>query len=142
MELLNEVEVFDRILKGEAPPVVQIGWGVLDASQGERLNGTIGIHHHSIHHFLLVKPLRLEVVHAVIGIVGCRVAVCAPALAVKERTTIPQLLTNDVQVGLQAPFQPFEFNPFADRRPPKIEKTKIKISVECLKALCKPERKP
>lgn len=41
MELLNEVEVFDRILKGEAPPVVQTGWGVLDASQGERLNRTV-----------------------------------------------------------------------------------------------------
>ena len=40
------------------------------------------------------------------------------------------------------PFEPWEFNPFADRRPPKVEKPKIKISVECLKALCKPERKP
>jgi hypothetical protein len=34
------------------------------------------------------------------------------------------------------PFAPADFNPFADR-PPKPEKTKIKISVECLKGLCK-----
>lgn len=40
------------------------------------------------------------------------------------------------------PFQPWEFNPFADRRLPTVEKTRIKISVDCLKALCKPERKP
>lgn len=38
------------------------------------------------------------------------------------------------------PFEPWEFNPFADRRPPAIEKTKIKISVECLKGLCKDNR--
>lgn len=59
MELLNEVEVFHRILKGEAPPVVQIGWGVLDASQGEGLNRTVVGHHHAIHLFLLVKALHL-----------------------------------------------------------------------------------
>jgi hypothetical protein len=40
------------------------------------------------------------------------------------------------------PFAPWEFNPFADHRPPKVERAKIKISVECLKGLCKPERKP
>jgi hypothetical protein len=41
VELLNEVEVFDRLLKGEAPPVMQTGLGVLDASQGARLNRTV-----------------------------------------------------------------------------------------------------
>jgi hypothetical protein len=34
------------------------------------------------------------------------------------------------------PFAPADFNPFVDR-PPKPEKPKIKISVECLKGLCK-----
>ena len=34
------------------------------------------------------------------------------------------------------PFEPWEFNPFADR-PPIVDKPKIKISVECLKGLCK-----
>lgn len=37
------------------------------------------------------------------------------------------------------PFAPQDFNPFADRQVPKVEKTKIKISVECLKALCRDE---
>jgi len=35
------------------------------------------------------------------------------------------------------PFAPNDFNPFAKRRLPKVEKEKIKISVECLKGLCK-----
>jgi hypothetical protein len=38
------------------------------------------------------------------------------------------------------PFEPWEFNPFAER-PPKPEKAKFKISVECLKGLCKPEKR-
>jgi hypothetical protein len=38
------------------------------------------------------------------------------------------------------PFEPWEFNPFVDRKPPKIEKAKIKVSVECLKSLCKGQR--
>jgi hypothetical protein len=37
------------------------------------------------------------------------------------------------------PFEPREFNPFAERLP-KVEKTKIKISVECLKPLCREEQ--
>src|ERR1019366_10374995 len=87
VKLLNEVEVFHRILQSEASPVVQIGWGVLDASQGERLDGTVVGHHHAIHQFLHVEALRLEVVHAVIGVVRARVAGYAPALSVKERFT-------------------------------------------------------
>ena len=38
------------------------------------------------------------------------------------------------------PFRPEDFNPFRNGPPPKPEKTKIKISVECLKGLCKGER--
>ena len=40
------------------------------------------------------------------------------------------------------PFTMSEFNPCADRRPPPVENRKIKISVECLKGLCKPENQP
>lgn len=35
------------------------------------------------------------------------------------------------------PFAPNDFNPFAERKIPKVDKAKIKISVECLKGLCK-----
>jgi hypothetical protein len=35
------------------------------------------------------------------------------------------------------PFQPWEFNPFCNGPPPEPEREKIKISVECLKGLCK-----
>ncbi len=34
------------------------------------------------------------------------------------------------------PFEPADFNPFADRRLPRPDRQKIKISVECLKGLC------
>jgi len=39
------------------------------------------------------------------------------------------------------PFTPNDFNPFVVRKIPKIEKAKIKVSVECLKGLCKGEGK-
>ncbi len=35
------------------------------------------------------------------------------------------------------PFSPNDFHPFADQKRPEPEETKIKISVECLKGLCK-----
>jgi len=33
------------------------------------------------------------------------------------------------------PFEPWEFNPFADRKLPQVRKTEIKMSVKCLKGL-------
>jgi hypothetical protein len=36
----------------------------------------------------------------------------------------------------QKPYEPWEFNPFRKGPPPKPERTKIKIKVECLKGLC------
>ena len=36
------------------------------------------------------------------------------------------------------PFEPWEFNPFAEGKPPRVKKPEIKVSVKCLKALCKP----
>jgi hypothetical protein len=39
------------------------------------------------------------------------------------------------------PFSADDFNPFAERKLPKVEKAKIKISVECLKGLCRGEGK-
>ena len=35
------------------------------------------------------------------------------------------------------PFTPDDFNPFAERKLPKVEKPKIKVSVECLRELCR-----
>ncbi len=34
------------------------------------------------------------------------------------------------------PFEPWEFNPFAEEEPPKAKKPEIKMSVDCLKGLC------
>jgi hypothetical protein len=39
------------------------------------------------------------------------------------------------------PFEPRDFNPFAERKLPQIEKHKIKISVECLKGFCKTDER-
>ena len=36
------------------------------------------------------------------------------------------------------PFTADEFNPFADPQVPRPEKRQIKLSVQCLKALCEP----
>ncbi len=36
------------------------------------------------------------------------------------------------------PFTAEEFNPFADQQVPRPEKRQIKLSVQCLKALCEP----
>jgi len=47
LELLYKVEIFHRILKREAPAVVQIGRGVFDTSQGKGLIARRG-HHHAI----------------------------------------------------------------------------------------------
>ena len=39
------------------------------------------------------------------------------------------------------PFTPEDFNPFAKRHLPRVEKTKFKVSVECLKGLCKTDKR-
>ncbi len=36
------------------------------------------------------------------------------------------------------PFEPREFNPFAGQTPPKVKRREVKMSVNCLKALCRP----
>lgn len=33
------------------------------------------------------------------------------------------------------PFEPWEFNPFAEEKPPKVKKPEIKMKVDCLKGL-------
>ena len=57
-----------------------------------------------------------------------------------ERTALlTAIVRNSYPLGdkRKKPFQPWEFNPFAKGPPPVPEKQKIKISVECLKGLCK-----
>jgi hypothetical protein len=34
------------------------------------------------------------------------------------------------------PFEPWEFNPMADKKPPKAKKPEVKMRVSCLKWLC------
>src|SRR5437899_8496753 len=70
----NEVEILYRVVQGEQSPVMQIWGSIFDAAQRECLDWSVGGHHHSIHHVLLVEALRLQIVHGVVGVVGRLVA--------------------------------------------------------------------
>src|SRR5687767_3044597 len=46
----NQVEKFHRILQGEQPVIVEIGWRVLDAAQREGFDGAISTRHAPVDH--------------------------------------------------------------------------------------------
>ena len=87
MKLLDEIEELDGIFEREASPIVQIGRRVLDAPQREGFDRTVVGHHHAIDHFLFIKSLRLQVVHAIVGVIGGGMTSDATGLAVKEAFT-------------------------------------------------------
>src|SRR3984893_7365046 len=70
----DQVEKLDRIVQRQEPPVVQVGWRVLDAAQGKRLDRPVGASQHAVDHLGLVEALHLQIVHGIVGIVGRRVA--------------------------------------------------------------------
>lgn len=48
------------------------------------------------------------------------------------------IVRNSYHFGKRKPFEPWEFDPFANGKPPFAEKPKLKIKVDCLKVLCEP----
>src|SRR4051812_27705460 len=63
----HDVEELDRVCQRQQPPVMQIGRGILDAAQGQRLDRA-GRDHEEIvdDEPRRVEPLELEVVHVVV----------------------------------------------------------------------------
>src|SRR5437763_963937 len=66
---------------------MQIWWRIFDAAQRKSLNGTVRGHHHSVHHMLLVEPLRLKVMHGVVSVI--RRHMTRRALAFTEKYFLP-----------------------------------------------------
>src|SRR5690606_13204587 len=99
LELEHDVEELHRVLEGEQAPVVEVGRRVLDAPQGEGLDGAVLIHHRAVGHARLEEALELEVVHGVVGVVGRGVA--GEALAATEE----DLLTTQLLLGGEARIQ-------------------------------------
>src|SRR5207245_7118660 len=79
---LLTLEEFHGVIKGQEAAIVQIGRRVLDATEREGLDGSVGGGHHAIDHLGPIEPLRALVVHEFVRVVGRRVSCCSLALAV------------------------------------------------------------
>src|SRR5260370_10108358 len=80
----HQIEELDRIIERQQTPVVQIGRRILDAAQREGLDGSVTDFTHAVDHFRLEEALGLEIMHQVVGVIGCGWAGTAPALAAAD----------------------------------------------------------
>ena len=69
-QLEDEVEEFDGVFKGEEAAVVEVGRRIFDAAEGERFDRALFGGDVAVDGLGFVKPIDLEVVHKVVGVIG------------------------------------------------------------------------
>src|SRR5882762_9519024 len=80
----HQIEELNRIIERQQAPVVHVGRRILDAAQREGLDGSVADFIQAVDHLRLEEALGLEIVHQVVGVIGCGVAGIAPALAEED----------------------------------------------------------
>src|ERR1019366_6714234 len=83
----DQIKELHRVFERQQPPVVHVGRRLLDPPQRERLDRAVGGGHHAIDYSWLIKTLRLQIVHGVVGIV--RRWMTQPALCLAEKQSLP-----------------------------------------------------
>ena len=76
-----------RVVEGQEPAVMKVGRRVLDASEGERLDGPIGGRDHAVDHLRPVEAFGLQTVHQIVRVVRRHVA--RRALRLPEEKGLP-----------------------------------------------------
>jgi hypothetical protein len=103
LPIQDEVKIFDRIIEGEQPSIVQVRRGIFHSPKRKSLYWPVGRHHHSVNHMLLVEAIGAQIVQCVIRVVGRRVAGGTLALAEKDLLPVQFLLAGLGWVKLAIP---------------------------------------
>ena len=86
----NQIEKLHRILQRKKPSIMEIRRRILNASQWKSLSRTICACHTAVDHARFIETLRLQVMHEIVGVVGCWMTAGASGLT--EENSLPPLL--------------------------------------------------
>src|SRR5581483_7505897 len=84
VELFDEIEKLDRVLKRQQAAIVQVRWRLFDAAQREGLDRPLRGDHHAAFHARAVEALNLQIMHQPVGVVRRRVTGRATGFAEEE----------------------------------------------------------
>lgn len=84
VKLQYKIEKFNRVGKGQQSAIMMIRRGILDPPNSEGFDRSVWNGVVVIDHLWLIETLKLEILHLMVGVGWCRMAVTAFCLAKKE----------------------------------------------------------